>query len=67
MYVMSQLQLTNSGDQRKDKRAQNSTIKSVYDGNHDGVVRILVRHYIILHYVEQFLLYQECNITFHNV
>jgi len=66
MYVTSQLQLMNNGDQREDKRAKNSTIESVYDGNHDGVVRILVRHYIILHYVEQFL-YQECNVTFQNV
>jgi len=66
MYVTSQLQLTNNGDQREDKRAQNST-ESVYDGNHDGVVRILVRHYIILHYVEQVLLYQECNVTLQNV
>ena len=48
------------------------TLESVYDGDHDGVVRIFVglsyepgRLISYLHYVEQFFPYQECNIILH--
>ena len=51
---------------------QNCTVGTVHDSDHEGVVRIFVRHsyhsnelftlyYIILHYAAQFSLYQECN------
>ena len=47
----------------------------MHDSDHEGVVRIFVRHsyhsnelftLIILYYAAQFFLYQECNITRHN-
>ena len=54
---------------------QNCTVGTVHDSDHDGVVRIFVRHschlnelftlIILIIYAAQFFLYQECNHCFH--
>ena len=51
---------------------QNCTVGTVHDSDHDGVVRIFVRHschlnelftlIILIIYAAQFFLYQECNV-----
>ena len=47
---------------------QNCTVGTVHDSDHNGVVRIFVRHschlnelFILIIYAAQFFLYQECN------
>ena len=47
---------------------QNCTVGTVHDSDHEGVVRIFVRHsyhsnelFTLINYAAQFFLYQECN------
>ena len=53
---------------------QNCTVGTVHDSDHDGVVRIFVRHschwnelFILIIYAALYFLYQECNDTVYHV